>query len=117
VNDSPEPQQISAHGRERPLVYEWVGELVFLQHLSGPAIPEDIRTFGRGQLEARTGIYLLREVSALGVVVRHFTTPEGREDDFDLGPSRFIPWSAIQSIQGVPKDENEKEILKKHRKS
>lgn len=81
---------------------------MFLRHVEGPTEFDKNEPYKllRGQLEAKTGIYALREVSALGVVVRRV---KGRiEGEPDLLPSVFVPWGAIQSIQGLPKDEDEK---------
>lgn len=106
MSDPRHPQQVPAFGRERPLVYEWVGELVVLGYVDAPDFSGDPNKRARGQLEVVTALYDLREVSALGVVVRRVTLTE--EGEFDRSASRFIPWSAVQYIQGLPKDEDER---------
>lgn len=109
MSDPQHPEQVPAFGRERPLVYEWVGEFVIVGHVEGPGLSEEnMLKRVSGQLETMSGAYLLREVSALGVVVRRVLEGEGKED-LEYSSSRFIPWSAIQYIQGLPKDEDEKE--------
>ncbi len=99
-------EQIPAFGRGRPLVYEWVGEAVLLSYVEGPGYPaDDIYKLKRGDLQATTGFYVLQEVSAIGIVVRRVR--KTGEDEHDFGPSKFLPWSAVQAVQGIPKDEDE----------
>lgn len=98
-------EHVPAFGRERPLVYEWVGEYVYLGYSGSPEYDIERPTaITKASPEARHGLFLLTEVSALGVVVRRM---KGNDDA--LGLSTFMPWSAIQSVQGLPKDEEERE--------
>lgn len=77
-------------------------------HFEGPDVSEEnMLKRASGELETMSGVYRLREVSALGVVVRRVLEGMG-EEDLKYSHSRFIPWSAIQYIQGLPKDEDEK---------
>lgn len=75
-------------------------------HVEGPDLTKNILERVSGELTTMSGAYLLREVSALGVVVRRILEGEDKED-LKYSGSRFIPWSAIHYIQGLPKDEDE----------
>lgn len=79
----------------RPTVYEYIGKPVLVGYVGGPYLsnirnPYDI---ARGQLEARQALFLLEEVSNLGINARRILA------DQELGPPFFFPWTAIHQIQ------------------
>lgn len=82
----------------RPTVYEYVGVPVLIGYVGGPYL-HDIRNpydIARGQLEARQALFILEEVSDLGITARRILGAE------ELAPPTFMPWSAIQQIHRLP---------------
>jgi hypothetical protein len=80
----------------------WVGHLVVLKYLAGPAAPtnpEDPRSLAVGEPEARSGIFHLQRFGQLGVEVSN------EMEDGLLNRVTFIPWGAVLSIRGTTEPE------------
>jgi hypothetical protein len=81
---------------------KWVGHLVVLKYLAGPAAPtdpEDPRSLAVGEPEARSGIFHFQRFGQLGVEVSN-EMEEGM-----LNRVTFIPWGAVLSIRGTTEQE------------
>jgi hypothetical protein len=82
-------------------VLEWVGELILLKYQSGPSInPENIREVVKGPIEARTGIFYLRQAGQLGIEV----VALDRNEESAEGSGAFVPWSSVLVIVGPPEE-------------
>ena len=80
----------------------WVGHLVVVKYLAGPAMPadpQDPRSLAVSEPEARSGIFHLQRFGALGIEVCN-TMEEGL-----LNRVVFIPWGAVLSIRGTTPEE------------
>jgi hypothetical protein len=80
----------------------WVGHLVVLKYLAGPAAPadpEDPRNLAEAEPEARSGIFHLQRFGQLGIEVSN-EMEEGL-----LNRVTFIPWGAVLSIRGTTDQE------------
>jgi hypothetical protein len=80
----------------------WVGHLVVVKYLAGPAMPadpEDPRSLAVEQPEARSGIFHFQRFGHLGIEVCN-TMEEGL-----LNRVVFIPWGAVLSIRGTTETE------------
>jgi hypothetical protein len=81
---------------------KWVGHLVVVKYLAGPAMPadpEDPRSLAVEKPEARSGIFHLQRFGQLGIEVCN-TMEEGLLDRVV-----FIPWGAVLSIRGTTPQE------------
>jgi hypothetical protein len=81
---------------------KWVGHLVVVKYLAGPAMPadpQDPRSLAVSQPEARSGIFHLQRFGQLGIEVCN-TMEEGLLDRVT-----FIPWGAVLSIRGTTPQE------------
>ncbi len=83
-------------GREEPTVYDWVGDLVLVNYTRGPYWEEvkDPYDIARGALEGREGVFLLQEVSSLGVLVRR-PVPEKQ----NWAQPVFMPWVSVHAVR------------------
>lgn len=108
MSESRQGEQASAVGRDSPLVYEWVGEFVFLSYMDSPSVPNEMYSEGSSPPIIKSALFFLTEVSALGVVVRRVYEKDGEQQ---LSLSAFLPWSAITSVQGTPKDPDERKEM------
>jgi hypothetical protein len=80
----------------------WVGHLVVVKYLAGPAMPadpQDPRSLAVGEPEARSGIFHLQRFGQLGIEVCN-TMEDGL-----LNRVVFIPWGAVLSIRGTTPQE------------
>ncbi len=80
----------------------WVGHLVVVKYLAGPAMPadpEDPRSLAVSEPEARSGIFHLQRFGQLGIEVCN-TMEDGL-----LNRVVFIPWGAVLSIRGTTPQE------------
>jgi hypothetical protein len=80
----------------------WVGHLVVLKYLAGPAAPtdpEDPKSLAVGEPEARSGIFHFQRFGQLGVEVSN------EMEDGMLNRVTFIPWSAVLAIRGTTEQE------------
>ncbi len=81
---------------------KWVGHLVVLKYLAGPAEPadpDDPRNLAQAEPEARSGIFHLQRFGQLGIEVCN-TMEDGL-----LNRVTFIPWGAVLSIRGTTEAE------------
>ena len=104
-------QQGSSGGQMRQLrrqptgetvLTKWVGHLVVVKYLAGPAMPadpEDPRSLAVSQPEARSGIFHLQRFGQLGIEVSN------EMEDGLLNRVVFIPWGAVLSIRGTTEQE------------
>src|SRR5918994_7537178 len=75
----------------------WVGHLVVVKYLAGPAMPadpQDPRSLAVEEPEARSGIFHFQRFGQLGIEVCN-EMEEGM-----LNRVTFIPWGAVLSIRG-----------------
>lgn len=81
-----------------PAVYNWKGQLVFISYVGGPEVGELANAFSivRGPVEAKLGVFLLDEVSSLGVMLMKPLIGDYKKVKFDS--AFFVPWTAIQMI-------------------
>jgi hypothetical protein len=80
----------------------WVGYMVVVKYLAGPAIPadpEDPRSLAVAETEARSGIFHFQRFSQLGIEVSN------EMEDGMLNRVTFIPWGAVLSIRGTTEEE------------
>ncbi len=80
----------------------WVGHLVVVKYLAGPAEPadpDDTRSLAVAQPEARSGIFHFQRFGQLGIEVCN-TMEEGL-----LNRVVFIPWGSVLSIRGTTEAE------------
>jgi hypothetical protein len=80
----------------------WVGHLVVVKYLAGPAEPadpDDPRSLAVSEPEARSGIFHLQRFGQLGIEVCN-DMEEGM-----LNRVTFIPWGAVLSIRGTTEAE------------
>jgi hypothetical protein len=80
----------------------WVGHLVVVKYLAGPADPtdpEDPRSLAVAEPEARSGIFHFQRFGQLGIEVCN-EMEEGM-----LNRVTFIPWGAVLSIRGTTQQE------------
>jgi hypothetical protein len=81
---------------------KWVGHLVVVKYLAGPALPadpEDPRSLAVSEPEARSGIFHLQRFGQLGIEVCN------EMEDGMLNRVTFIPWGAVLSIRGTTPQE------------
>jgi hypothetical protein len=97
---------IQEHGRRvgtgQSVLTNWVGHLVVLKYLAGPAMPadpDDPRSLAVGELEARSGILHLQRFGQLGIEVSN------EMEDGLLNRVVFIPWAAVLAIRGTMPEE------------
>jgi hypothetical protein len=80
----------------------WVGHLVVVKYLAGPAMPadpEDPRSLAVSEPEARSGVFHFQRFGQLGIEVCN-TMEDGM-----LNRVTFIPWGAVLSIRGTTEEE------------
>jgi hypothetical protein len=80
----------------------WVGHMVVVKYLAGPAMPadpEDPRSLAVSQPEARSGIFHFQRFGQLGIEVSN------EMEDGMLNRVTFIPWGAVLSIRGATEEE------------
>ena len=80
----------------------WVGHLVVLKYLAGPATPadpQDPRSLAVDEPEARSGIFHFQRFGQLGIEVCNAM------EDGMLNRVTFIPWGAVLSIRGTTPEE------------
>jgi hypothetical protein len=80
----------------------WVGHLVVLKYLAGPADPadpDDPRNLAEAEPEARSGIFHFQRFGQLGIEICN------EMEDGLLNRVTFIPWGAVLSIRGTTPEE------------
>jgi hypothetical protein len=80
----------------------WVGHLVVLKYLAGPADPtnpDDPRSLAVSEPEARSGVFHFQRFGQLGIEVCN-TMEDGM-----LNRVTFIPWGSVLSIRGTTPEE------------
>jgi hypothetical protein len=80
----------------------WVGHLVVVKYLAGPADPadpDDPKSLAVDEPEARSGIFHFQRFGQLGIEVCN-EMEEGL-----LNRVTFIPWGAVLSIRGTTPEE------------
>jgi len=80
----------------------WVGHMVVVKYLAGPAMPadpEDPRSLAVSQPEARSGIFHFQRFGQLGIEISN------EMEDGMLNRVTFIPWGAVLSIRGATEEE------------
>lgn len=75
----------------QPAVFDWVGRLVLVGY-TGVDAPENIYETAVSKVQGYSGVYVLQEVTDLGVVVRKL-----KEEEVLMQPV-FIPWHALNEI-------------------
>ena len=96
------PRQQRRQPTGETVLTRWVGHLVVLKYLAGPAAPadpEDPRSLAVDKPEARSGIFHLQRFGQLGIEVSN-EMEEGL-----LNRVTFIPWGAVLSIRGTTDQE------------
>ena len=81
---------------------KWVGHMVVVKYLAGPAMPadpEDPRSLAVSQPEARSGIFHFQRFGQLGIEISN------EMEDGMLNRVTFIPWGAVLSIRGTTEQE------------
>jgi hypothetical protein len=81
---------------------KWVGHLVVVKYLAGPAAPadpDDPRNLAEAEPEARSGIFHFQRFGQLGIEVCN------EMEDGMLNRVTFIPWGAVLSIRGTTPQE------------
>ena len=89
-------------GTGETVLTSWVGYLVVLKYLAGPAMPadpDDPRSLAVGELETRSGIFHLQRYGQLGIEVSN------EMEDGLINRVTFIPWGAVLSIRGTTEEE------------
>jgi hypothetical protein len=89
-------------GTGETVLTRWVGHLVVLKYLAGPAMPadpDDPRSLAVGELETRSGIFHLQRYGQLGIEVSN------EMEDGLINRVTFIPWGAVLSIRGTTEEE------------
>lgn len=81
----------------RPTVYDWENKLAIVGYTGSP-YPDTPWDIERGSPEARSGLFVLTEVSNLGIMASKVVKKKGGEEQFDLDNPIFIPWSSVHSI-------------------
>ena len=99
-------QQLRQLRRRQPtgetVLTKWVGHLVVVKYLAGPAMPadpEDPRSLAVSQPEARSGIFHFQRFGQLGIEISN------EMEDGMLNRVTFIPWGAVLSIRGTTEQE------------
>jgi hypothetical protein len=80
----------------------WVGHLVVVKYLAGPAAPadpEDPRNLAEAEPEARSGIFHFQRFGQLGIEICN------EMEDGMLNRVTFIPWGSVLSIRGTTPQE------------
>ena len=83
---------------------QWVGSLVVVKYLAGPADPadpDDPRSLAVAEPETRSGIFHLQRFGQLGIEVCN------QMEDGMLNRVVFIPWGAVLAIRGTTEQERE----------
>jgi hypothetical protein len=84
--------------KARSVVYDWEGTMVIVHYTGGP-FGDDEYDLGVGDLRSESGVFLLREVSAIGVLAEKLEKGGGEEAEDELsGLIRFFPWGSINSL-------------------
>ena len=81
---------------------KWVGHMVVVKYLAGPAMPadpQDPRSLAVEEPQARSGIFHLQRFGQLGIEVSNDM------EDGMLNRVTFIPWGAVLSIRGTTEAE------------
>jgi hypothetical protein len=81
---------------------KWVGHLVVVKYLAGPAMPadpQDPRSLAVSEPETRSGIFHFQRFGQLGIEVCN------EMEDGMLNRVTFIPWGAVLSIRGTTEEE------------
>ena len=99
-------QQLRQLRRGQPtgetVLTRWVGHMVVVKYLAGPAMPadpQDPRSLAVGEPEARSGIFHFQRFGPLGIEVCN------EMEDGMLNRVTFIPWGAVLSIRGTTEEE------------
>jgi hypothetical protein len=88
----------------------WVGHLVVLKYLAGPAAPadpDDPRNLAEAEPEARSGIFHFQRFGQLGIEVSN-EMGEGL-----LNRVTFIPWGAVLSIRGTTEEQERESSIRR----
>jgi hypothetical protein len=81
---------------------KWVGHLIVLKYLAGPAMPadpDDPRSLAVSEPETRSGIFHFQRFGQLGIEVSN------EMEEGILNRVTFIPWGAVLSIRGTTEQE------------
>lgn len=97
---------------KRSSVYDWEDNIIVLSYTGGPEFGDlegDAYGTARSPVEARLALFMLTEVSSLGVMVRKLRRGEDNKVQFD--PAVFMPWTTVQEIDvlTIPGDGEEQE--------
>jgi hypothetical protein len=81
-------------------VYEWEDKIVMLGYTGSP-YPDTPWEIERGSLEARAGMFVLTEVSDLGIMASKLarSVEEKNRIQVYLDDPIFIPWASVHSIR------------------
>lgn len=105
-----EGQNEERTNRVVPLPYRLLGKDIVLNYTGGPYIDDqkDPYDIARGLTESREAIFVLDEVSRLGIVVQKIVLGDDGEEEL-VGPV-FIPWGAIHALFEAPADWAEESV-------
>ena len=95
-------RQLRRQPTGEPVLTKWVGHLVMVKYLAGPALPadpEDPKSLAVEEPEARSGIFHFQRFGPLGIEVCNSM------EDGMLNRVTFIPWGAVLSIRGTLPEE------------
>ncbi len=83
-------------------IYEWENKLVIVGYTGSP-YPDTPWDIERGSLEARAGMFVLTEVSDLGIMASKLAKKEREEgeDQIYLDDPIFIPWASVHSVRSL----------------
>jgi hypothetical protein len=88
---------------KRPKIYEWEGALVLIGYTAGPEVTDldDMFSVVRAPVEAKFGLYILSEVSSLGVMIEKVISDDEDPEKVGFATPIFAPWGTVQSIELV----------------
>lgn len=95
-------RQLRGQATGETVLTKWVGHLVVLKYLAGPADPtdpDDPKSLAVAEPEARSGVFHLQRFGQLGIEVSN------EMEDGMLNRVVFIPWGAVLAIRGTTPDE------------
>ena len=95
-------RQLRGQATGETVLTKWVGHLVVVKYLAGPADPadpDDPKSLAVAEPETRSGIFHLQRFGQLGIEVCN------EMEDGMLNRVVFIPWGAVLAIRGTTEEE------------
>jgi hypothetical protein len=87
-----------AEQSQHPRIVDWLGRPVVINYVNGP-FPDSPWEIKKGKSEAKSGLFILEEVSDWGIMVRKIG-----EDG--LLPAVFISWGSVQTMRHIEEQEH-----------